>query len=191
MGERGPRDLLLRGQGAQGGLVKLVHPLIVADAERIAADALWSSPFLFFERCSPRAIASSECGPGIRSATGSGSCASRETTVVAGAGARGTQSSFDPKPTSISGRRYVEGGRAVVMRLPRVFGRRRGESPLRESRKSAECCGQGHGDCAVDGGANLGDRSGFLITHEVRPIDSARPDTRPLWRAKSKKTSTC
>ena len=50
MGERGPRDLLLRGQGAQGALVKLVHPLIVADAERIAADALWSSPFLFFER---------------------------------------------------------------------------------------------------------------------------------------------
>src|SRR5208337_4732630 len=50
MGERGPRDLLLRGQGAKGALVKLVHPLIVADAERIAADALWSSPFLFFER---------------------------------------------------------------------------------------------------------------------------------------------
>ena len=48
MGERGPRDLLLRGLGAQGALVKLVHPLIVADAERTAADALWSSPFLFF-----------------------------------------------------------------------------------------------------------------------------------------------
>jgi len=47
MGERGSRDLLLRGQGAQGALVKLVHPLIVADAERIAADALWSPVPLF------------------------------------------------------------------------------------------------------------------------------------------------
>src|SRR5271157_5706948 len=137
MGERGPRDLLLRGQGAQGALVKVVHPLIVADAERIAADALWSSPFLFFER---RVLPTRHRLFRVRPRKS----VPRQEAVPArperrrssrGAGARGTQSSFDPKPTSISGRRYVEGGRAVVMRLPRVFGRRRGESPLRESRK--------------------------------------------------------
>ena len=38
---------------------------------------------------------------------------------------------------------------------------------------------------------NLGDRSGFLITHEVRPIDSGKARYQAPLAGKIKKTSTC
>ena len=41
---------LLRGQRAQGAHIEFVNPLIVANAERIAAESLRSRPLLFSER---------------------------------------------------------------------------------------------------------------------------------------------
>ncbi len=46
-----------------------------------------------------------------------------------------------------------ESRRAVLVRLSRVFGRRREEPALREPPKGAGGCGEGHGDRAVDAGA--------------------------------------
>ena len=95
-------------------------------------------------------------------------------------------------PVSIRRRRRYEvaamlRAAALFVRLPRVFGRRRGESPLRESRKSAECCGQGHGDCAVDGGAVPFPARGLCPPSDDagRPPSRRRgvaPDARPQRR---------
>ena len=141
--------------GGRALFVKLVHPLIVADAERIAADALWSSPFLFFER---RVLPTRHRLFRVRPRNPFRD-RKRFLRVPRDDGRREAPVHGEHNPVSIRSRRRYQvaamlkaatllscaclASSAVAEESPRCA----------KFRKSAECCGQGHGDCAVDGGA--------------------------------------
>ena len=84
----------------------------------------------------------------------------------------------DPHPEQATGARAIN-QEAIDLLCPGGSGRGQLEQTF------------AHNNELVSHFQNLGDRSGFLITHEVRPINSGQARYQAPLAGKIKKTSTC